>query len=73
MKGIPEILAYKNSHIHMVGIEGAGLSAIALVLLEEGYRVSGSDRAPGKRSARLRTLGATIYAGHRPEHVDGAD
>ncbi len=73
MKGIPEVLADKNSHVHLVGIEGTGLSAIARVLLEEGYRVSGSDRTPGTRSANLRAMGAMIFAGHRPENVAGAD
>ncbi len=73
MKEVSAILADKNSRIHLVGIEGTGLSAIALVLLQEGYRVSGSDRAPGTRSARLKAMGATIFAGHAAENVAGSD
>jgi len=60
-------------HIHLVGIGGAGLSAIAKVLLEQGYRVSGSDLAPGRITKPLAALGATIYAGHAAAQVAGAD
>ncbi|MDH7485467.1 MAG: UDP-N-acetylmuramate--L-alanine ligase [Anaerolineae bacterium] len=60
-------------HIHLVGIGGAGLSAIAKVLLERGYTVSGSDLAPGPITAPLSALGATIYAGHAAAQVAGAD
>jgi len=60
-------------HIHLVGIGGAGLSAIAKVLLEQGYRVSGSDLAPGPITEPLAVLGATIYTGHAAQQVEGAD
>ncbi len=73
MKEIQKILENKDSRIHLVGIEGTGLSAIARVLLEEGYQVSGSDRAPGPRSDALRSMGAEVWDDHRPEHVNGAD
>src|SRR5690606_24572151 len=52
------------SHIHLVGIGGTGLSAIARVLLQKGYRVSGSDRALNALAEALERDGATIYAGH---------
>ncbi|HXF64507.1 MAG TPA: Mur ligase family protein, partial [Caldilineaceae bacterium] len=48
--------------IHLLGIGGAGLSAIAQVLLEMGVQVSGSDRQANAATARLAAQGATIYA-----------
>jgi len=49
------------------------MSALAAVLLEMGYEVSGSDLAPGEATRRLAARGATIFRGHRPEHVGDAD
>lgn len=60
-------------HIHLIGIGGSGLSAIAMVLLERGYRVSGSDRQESPQARRLQELGARIYYGHRAENIAGAD
>jgi UDP-N-acetylmuramate--alanine ligase len=57
------------SHIHFIGIGGAGLSAIATVLLQQGYRVSGSDRQASAATARLERLGATVYIGQRAENL----
>ena len=62
----------KGARVHFVGIGGAGLSAIARVLLERGYEVSGSDIKPSPLALELARLGATIYEGHRAEHVTGA-
>jgi UDP-N-acetylmuramate--alanine ligase len=59
-------------HIHLIGIGGTGLSAIARVLLEMGYTVSGSDRAESTFTHDLRSAGVTINIGHRPENVLGA-
>lgn len=61
------------SHVHLIGIEGSGLSAIARLLLESGYTVSGSDRQPSLLSRGLAQAGARVYAGHKAEHVTGAD
>ena len=47
--------------VHLIGIGGAGLSAIAHVLLEQGIRVSGSDRQESERTRRLAASGATIF------------
>jgi len=58
--------------IHLVGIGGSGLSAIARVLHGRGYRVSGSDRQPSALTAALAAEGMTIYIGHRAEQVAGA-
>ncbi|MBC7233859.1 MAG: UDP-N-acetylmuramate--L-alanine ligase [Chloroflexi bacterium] len=63
----------KGKRIHFIGIGGIGLSAIARVLHEDGYQVSGSDRQQTALTAELAALGMEIYHGHRPEHVVGAD
>jgi UDP-N-acetylmuramate--alanine ligase len=59
-------------HIHLIGIGGAGLSAIALVLLESGYTVSGSDRTLSDLARRLQTAGAHVYTGHQAQNIAGA-
>jgi len=61
-----------GQHVHFVGIGGSGLSAIARVMLERGFRVSGSDRQLNDLTAALARDGAAIYAGHRPEHIGDA-
>jgi UDP-N-acetylmuramate--alanine ligase len=60
-------------HIHFVGIGGAGMSGIAEVLLNLGYRVSGSDLRASPVTARLVQLGATIRQGHAAEQVADCD
>jgi UDP-N-acetylmuramate--alanine ligase len=60
-------------HIHVVGIGGAGMSAIARVLLGRGFHVSGSDIQSNAQTAVLAAEGVEVYAGHSPAHVDGAD
>jgi UDP-N-acetylmuramate--alanine ligase len=62
-----------NAHIHLVGIGGIGLSAIARVLHGWGYKVSGSDRQPSALTDALVAEGIRFYAGHRAEHVAGVD
>jgi len=59
--------------IHFVGIGGAGMGGIAEVLLNLGYRVSGSDRAENALTRRLAGLGATVHQGHAGGHVADAD
>jgi UDP-N-acetylmuramate--alanine ligase len=63
----------QRPHYHFVGIGGAGMSGIATVLLEMGYRITGSDLADSIVLQRLRGLGAEIAIGHSAENVDGAD
>ncbi len=60
-------------HVHMIGIGGSGLSAIARVLLERGVRVSGSDRQESPVTQGLRAAGAHVFIGHRAENIGGAD
>lgn len=62
-----------TSHVHFVGIGGSGMSAIAHVLLAQGYRVSGSDLRASDGTRRLERLGATVHIGHDAAHVEGAD
>ena len=57
----------------MVGIGGIGMSSIAEVLLDRGYRISGSDLRKGEVTDRLESKGATVYEGHAAEQIDGAD
>jgi UDP-N-acetylmuramate--alanine ligase len=51
--------------IHFVGIGGIGMSGIAEILIDQGFRVSGSDRALSEVTERLQSLGATIFEGHK--------
>lgn len=62
----------KIQHIHLVGIGGAGMSGIAEVLLNLGYRVSGSDINESEVIQRLRSLGGHITTGHSPSNIKGA-
>jgi UDP-N-acetylmuramate--alanine ligase len=62
----------KYQQIHFVGIGGVGMSGIAEVLLNLGYRITGSDLKRGESVERLERLGAKIFAGHQPAHVEGA-
>ncbi|HTW74096.1 MAG TPA: UDP-N-acetylmuramate--L-alanine ligase [Steroidobacteraceae bacterium] len=59
--------------IHFVGIGGAGMGGIAEVLLNLGYRVQGSDLRSSAMTERLQGLGASIYLGHRAQHIEHAD
>lgn len=61
------------NHIHFVGIAGIGMSGIAEVLLDLGFKVTGSDLNYGRRAKELEAAGAKIYIGHRSENIAGAD
>jgi UDP-N-acetylmuramate--alanine ligase len=63
----------KIQHIHFVGIGGIGMSGIAEVLLNLGYKVSGSDLKSSAVTQRLASLGATVFEGHRAENIAGAE
>ena len=63
----------KIQRIHFVGIGGIGMSGIAEVLLTLGYRVSGSDLRHSPVTARLVSLGAQVFEGHRAENVQGSE
>jgi UDP-N-acetylmuramate--alanine ligase len=59
--------------IHFVGIGGIGMSGIAEVLLNHGYRVQGSDLKASPITDRLASLGAEIFIGQRPENLENAE
>ena len=63
----------KVRHIHFVGIGGIGMSGIAELLINLGYKVSGSDLKDTAVTRRLSELGGHLFQGHRKEHVEGAD
>lgn len=62
-----------KGHIHIVGIGGMGLSAISKVLLEQGYKVSGSDLQLSALAEEMAASGAHLYEGHDPAHVAEAE
>jgi UDP-N-acetylmuramate--alanine ligase len=66
-------MRHKVRRIHFVGIGGIGMSGIAEVLINLGYKVSGSDLAASATTDRLAALGASIMLGHAPENIAGAD
>jgi UDP-N-acetylmuramate--alanine ligase len=63
----------KIQQIHFVGIGGIGMSGIAEVLLNLGYKVSGSDLKSSAVTQRLAGLGAAVFEGHRAENIAGAE
>ncbi|MEW6989269.1 UDP-N-acetylmuramate--L-alanine ligase [Colwelliaceae bacterium 6441] len=67
---IPEMRRVNT--IHFVGIGGAGMGGIAEVLLNEGYKITGSDIGENQVVKRLRDLGAKIAIGHHHENINGA-
>ena len=66
-------MKHKIKNIHFVGIGGSGMSGIAEVLLNLGYKVSGSDLGSNAASLRLESLGACVTVGHDAANVAGAD
>ena len=63
----------KKEQVHFVGIGGAGMSALASILLDLNYQVSGSDLKTSKITARLKKKGATIFKDHHENNIKGAD
>ncbi len=62
-----------DTHIHFVGTGGIGMSGIAEVLLDLGYRVTGTDIVGSDTTRRLAQRGATVHIGHAAEHLGDAD
>jgi len=69
--GVPAMRRIKR--IHFVGIGGSGMSGIAEVLINQGYRVSGSDLKPSSVTDRLAKMGAHIFVGHEEKHSEDCD
>ena len=63
----------KYKRVHCLGIGGIGLSAVAEILLDRGYIVSGTDIHPSKVTRHLEYLGIKVYTSHEPENVEGVD
>ncbi len=61
------------ARVHLVGVGGAGMSAIAEVLLAQGLRISGSDLVASEVTARLERAGLDFRPGHAADNVEGAD
>jgi len=61
-----------NTKIHFIGIGGIGMSALAQLLLERGYIISGSDQYPSHLTEKLKENGAKIFSGHKPIHLEDA-
>ena len=66
-------MGYQARRVHLVGIGGAGLSAIARLLMERGTEVSGSDLVLSPAAEALARDGAQVFIGHNAKHVKGAD
>lgn len=65
---------FKNiKKVHFVGIGGIGMSGIAEILVNQGFEVSGSDKALSEVTDRLESLGIKVYEGHSPENLKDAD
>jgi UDP-N-acetylmuramate--alanine ligase len=72
---VPSVIAPVGElgHVHFVGIGGAGLSAIARLMAQQGVTVSGSDAFDSDVVTALRAEGITCFVGHDPSHLDGVD
>ena len=61
------------THVHFIGIGGSGLSAIARLLVESGYKVTGSDTVMSSFALDLQSLGVDVREGHNALYITGAD
>ncbi|MFA6233066.1 MAG: UDP-N-acetylmuramate--L-alanine ligase [Bacteroidota bacterium] len=61
------------NHLYFVGIGGIGMSGIAEILLNQGFRVSGSDLTMTEVTRHLVDMGATVYEGHNPSNLRDVD
>lgn len=61
------------SHVHFIGIGGAGMSAIARILLQQGSDVSGSDQSASATTQALSQLGARVSIGHSAHAITGRE
>jgi len=73
LKKVGEQAVNTSEHVHFIGIGGYGMSAIAKVMLEMGFQISGSDLAQQELTDKLAAKGATVFIGHEANHVAGAD
>ena len=71
MYQIPEMRRINT--LHFIGIGGAGMCGIAEVMLNQGYKITGSDIQKSSNTERLKSLGARIYLGHDSKNINNAD
>ncbi len=64
---------FRGRHVHLIGIGGAGVSALAPLLTKVGAQVSGCDAGDGVMQQRLRKIGYQVHQGHSASHLDGVD
>jgi UDP-N-acetylmuramate--alanine ligase len=68
-----DFISDKHKKIHFIGIGGISMSGLAEILLEKGYKVSGSDMKSSKITDNLKDRGAEIFIGHDAKNVEGSD
>lgn len=68
-----EAMRMRVSHLYFVGIGGSGMNGIAQVMINLGYRVSGSDLSDNVAVQQLRSMGATVFQSHEAKQVEGCD
>ncbi|MCF8462368.1 MAG: UDP-N-acetylmuramate--L-alanine ligase [Rickettsiaceae bacterium] len=66
-------LMIEDHSIHFIGIGGIGMSAIAQIMCNLGYKIQGSDLVESKNTARLRSLGIDVFIGHDSKNIDNAE
>lgn len=64
-----EISQYKAGTIHFIGCGGAGMSPLAHILLERGYKITGSDLESNEKTIKLQNAGATVFQGHHRNNI----
>ena len=66
-------MSQDSKHYHFIGIGGIGMGALAMLLLDKGFRVTGSDAKQNAMTAKLTERGASVFEGHASAHIEGAD
>ena len=69
LKTLKKSDGYHSGKIHFIGIGGIGMSALAKILLETGYQVSGSDLNKNSLTEYFEKQGVAIYTGHSAENI----
>jgi UDP-N-acetylmuramate--alanine ligase len=67
-----ELRQYLSGTVHFIGCGGAGMAPMAQILLERGFKVSGSDLESSSKTAALQRSGATVYIGHHSSNIPAA-
>ena len=68
-----ENLFKKTKHLHFIGIGGIGMSGMAELLLNHGFKISGSDLNKSERTIHLSNLGIQIFYDHKSENIKSPD